>query len=109
MTDTKISDQLKACIIITRDAFLARRASLRTITYSDLSGIEAANTAVSEAISTLRGFGTGQRCGWNGKSANGPDWANALVLKFGTVAERRALREANKATNTALIDSIPSA
>ena len=106
---TKISDQIKSSIVTARDAFLARRASLRTITYSDLSGIEAANEAVSKAVATLRAFGTGDRCGWDGKSAHGPDWAHALILKYGTVAERRALRADHKATNAALVDSIPSA
>ena len=106
---TKISDQIKSSIIILRDALLARRASLRTITYSDLSGIESANIAVAEAIANLQAFGTGDRCGWGGKSAHGPDWADALILKFGTVAERRALRADQKATNAALVDSIPTA
>ena len=106
---TKISEQIKSSIVIARDAFIARRASLRTITFSDLSGIEAANEAVSEAVANLEAFGTGDRCGWGGKSAHGPDWANALILKYGTVAERRALRADQKATNSALVDSIPTA
>ncbi len=109
MTETRISDQIKSCIIITRDALLTRRAALRTITYSDLSGIEAANEAVAESLSNLRSFGTGDRCGWSGGSATGPQWANVLISKYGTVAEKRELRADQRATNTALVDSIPTA
>ena len=87
MTEIKISDQIKSSIIIARDAFLARRASLRTITYSDLSGIESANIAVAEAVANLQAFGTGDRCGWSGGSATGPQWASVLIAKFGTIAE----------------------
>ena len=109
MTETRISDQIKACIIIARDAFLARRASLRTITYTDLSGIEAANIAVAEAVANLTAFGTGDRCGWTGGSATGPQWASVLIAKFGTVAEKRELRADQRAANASLVDSIPSA
>ena len=109
MTEIRISDQIKASIVIARDAFLARRASLRTITYSDLSGIEAANEAVSKAVATLLDFGTGDRCGWSGGSATGQEWAYVFLNKYGTVAERRELRATNKALNSRLLDSIPSA
>ena len=76
---------------------LARRAALRTITYSDLSGIEAANEAVCEAVANLIAFGTGDRCGWTGGSATGPQWASVLIAKFGTVAEKRELRADQRA------------
>ncbi len=109
MTEIRISDQIKSSIVIARDALLARRAALRTITYSDLSGIEAANEAVCEAVANLIAFGTGDRCGWTGGSATGPQWASVLIAKFGTVAEKRELRADQRATNTALVDSIPTA
>jgi len=109
MSNTKISDQIKSSIVIARDAFLARRAALRTITYSDLSGIESANIAVAEAVANLQAFGKGDRCGWSGGSATGSEWASVLIAKFGTVAEKRELRADQRAANASLVDSIPTA
>ena len=94
-----------------RNALLNRRKALRAVDAledGDAIAVVGLNGVIRSSVAALRGADIGIRCGWKGRSENGQRWADALLGKFGSTSEKRAVRAAARDDDAELTDSIPT-
>ena len=94
-----------------RNALLERRKALRAIDAledGDALAVVGLNGVIRSSVVALRSADGQIRCGWKGRSENGQRWADALLGKFGSTSEKRAVRAAGRDDDTELTDSIPT-
>jgi len=104
------SNDLKTLVHRVRDSFKIRRQSLSTVDclveFSHADFMEV-NDSLTVRIGELMEADKGIRCGWDGLSANGQQWAEYLFLAYGTAAEKKRVRKVSRDTVKAFTASIP--